>query len=542
MGYYIVWPKISKWKQGSNLNKADHYEEKGDYRRALLTLEQVVQIYPENLEARRRLARFYERLGQRQALESWKEVIRLEPTNPQNVVGLAEAALHFGDLEMTRTTLQQLRKSGQNGSDYYRLGAGLALITRNNLALEDNLAELAKLQPADLRVQLNLATVRLQHPDSSRVEAGRAALVQLAQTEPVRIRAIVELINDIALRWPKPSREREAAFRHLAVILTPAKGPRFDPPEEGDPLERLISFAMLQPAPEPEDTVALLNWMILNGRAAAAFEWIDTLPAKTRGAPPIMAAFTEAALRAGDWSHLRKLLLAGAWGVVPSEGVNHAISVRENHGRGTPAGEPGEWAMALEACHSSLPGLRMLLRLSEAWNWPDEHRLVLQTVTRNFPGETWAWRQLISYALAQGESEQLWQVYQHWSRARPGDVTVQMETAIMGLLLQKRGAPAATTTAEFVRQQPGNPAASVAHALALWRKKRLAEALSLLDSLPRTAFGEPRYALAYGVLLAEAGRPVESEPLLQRASAERLLPDEQLLIEQARTRNQLHIP
>ena len=112
----------------------------------------------------------------------------------------------------------------------------------------------------------------------------------------------------------------------------------------------------------------------------------------------------------------------------------------------------------------------------------------------------------------------------------------------MGQLLQKRGAPSATVTAGFVRQQPANPGAVVAHALALWRGQRLAEALPLLVALPADVFAEPRYALAYGLMLSEAGRARESEHLLNRAAADRMLPDEMLLIEQARARNQPRLP
>jgi predicted Zn-dependent protease len=179
----------------------------------------------------------------------------------------------------------------------------------------------------------------------------------------------------------------------------------------------------------------------------------------------------------------------------------------------------------------------MLLRLSESWQWPEERRQTLQAVTRAFPRETWAWRQLISYALARRDSEQLWQAYQRWSRAMPGDTSVQVEAAIMGLLLQQRGAPKARDTAEYYRLQPGNPGASVAHALALWREKRTAEALPLLEALPAAVFAEPRFALVYGLLLAETGRAQPSEQMLDRAATDRLLPEELLLAEEARARN-----
>jgi hypothetical protein len=144
---------------------------------------------------------------------------------------------------------------------------------------------------------------------------------------------------------------------------------------------------------------------------------------------------------------------------------------------------------------------------------------------------------LISIALAQHDAGEVWQIYNRWSRGAPGEIMVQIEAAIMGHLLQERGAPGTLVTAELVRLQPANPGALVAHALALWRNHQLNEALALLAPLPPAVFAEPRYALAYGVMLAEAGRARESEPMLGRASADRMLPAELLLIEQARSRN-----
>ena len=537
MCYLVVWPLINDWRQQKDLKSAELFEQQGDVRRAVLTLEQAVQIYPNNMEAKRRLANFYERAGQRQALILWAEVARLHPEDARNLLGLAGAALRFGDLKTTRESLQQLRDAGNTSADYYRLNAGLSLIARDNVALEENLDHLAHLVPTDLRVQLNLAITRLHQSDPAKAAAGRAALLELARTDSLRIRAVVELFDDIARRWPKPTAGRTAAFQQLVLALTPAKGPRLDPPEVGDAVERVLEFAMHQPAPNAEDAAALLNLMTLNGRAAAAFEWIDSLSEKTRDAAPIKAAVTEAALHAGDLARLRQLLLVGAWGAVPPEAVNRAISARNPNG----TVDRAAWTAAMGACYSSLPGFRMLLRLAEAWNWPDERLQVLTAVTRGFPRENWAWRQLVSYALARGDAEQLGQVYQRWTRAEPGDASVQIEAAIMALLLEQRGAPAPRDTAEFLRQLPNSPGAAVAHALALWRNKRAAEALPLLKALPHAAFDEPRFALAYGLLLAEVGQAAESNQMLNRATADRLLPDERLLAEQARARNQLRL-
>jgi thioredoxin-like negative regulator of GroEL len=502
-------------------------------------LEQAVQIYPDSMEAKRRLADFYERTGQRQALALWNEVVRLEPTNPQNLLGLAGTALRFGDWETCRAALGQMRPADKDSSDYYRIAAGLAMITRDNAGLEENLVALNRLNPADLRVQLSLALVHLRSAEGATAENARGTLVKLALTDAMRIRAIVELLGDVARRWPKPAVARVAALEDLARNLTPAVGPRLDITRELDPIERLIGFAMDQPRVEPEDAVSLANWMILNGRAAAALEWIDRLPAKTRDSIMVMTVVAEAALRSQDWTRLHKLIQAGVWGAVPPGTVPRALAAREKRNQDAPAGDRNNWAGAIEASRASLSGLQVLLRLSEAWNWPEERRQVLQAVTQAFPHEAWAWRQLISYALARRDAEQVRQIYQRWTRAQAGDTNVQVEAAIMGLLLQQRGAPAPAETAEFVRLQPKNPAASVAHALALWRAQRPAESLAVLEGLPRPVFQEPRFALAYGLVLAESGRPQESEPMLLRASTGRLLPEEEILIEQARARNGL---
>lgn len=538
MVYWLIWPKISNWRQTRSLASARRYEEQKDYRRALLTLEQTVQIYPLNIEAKRRLADFYERTGQRQALALWNEIVRLQPEEAENLVGLAGAALRFGEWEACRAALRQLQRAGKDEAGYHRIAAGLAMITRDQTALEENLAALSRLDPADLRVQLNLAIVRLRPADGPAADAARSALVLLARTDAMRIRAIVELLGDVARRWPEPAAGRVAALEDLARILTPARGPRLDITRESDPIERLLEFAMSQPVVAPEDAVSLMNWMMVNGRSDAALAWIDGLPEKSRESMMVMTAVADAAIRVQDWPRLRKLIQAGVWGDVSPGTLARALAAHEHRRLNQPAGDRGVWTGAIEESRSSLSGLQVLLRLSEAWNWPEERRQVLLAITQAFPRESWAWRQLISYALSRHDAEQLWQVYLRWNRARAGDTGVQIETAIMGQLLQLRGAPGPRDTAKYLRQQPHNAGAAVAHALALWRARRTDEALPLLEALPRDAFAEPRFALAYGLLLSEAGRAQESEPMLERASAERLLPDERLLIDQARARNQ----
>ena len=71
---------------------------------------------------------------------------------------------------------------------------------------------------------------------------------------------------------------------------------------------------------------------------------------------------------------------------------------------------------------------------------------------------------------------------------------------------------------------------------------RSAEAAAALDTLPRTAFDEPRYGLARGLVLSDVGRAAESTEWLDHAGRGPLLPEEKALVAAARERNRVTRP
>lgn len=536
VGYFFGRPLLSKWRYARDLKKAEQYEKAGDSRSAMLTWEQLNRLHPKDAEARRRLASFYERAAQLESVTIWKEAVELDPENTTGLLGLARSALRFGDRQTAR---EALRKAATSPSvEYYRLSAGLAVLEKDLRGQETNLAQLVALTPDDQRVQLNLAAIRLVDPHGPRAPEARATLLGLARQEKVRMRAVAELLGDLARRWPMPTPERDAALRAMAGALTPARGPLLQMPSQIDYIERLITYAMAQPSPEPEDVISLANWMSLNGQTEIALQWIDTLPAELTQGALLKTAQAEFAVRARDWARLRRALLAGAWGAVPTEVIEHAFRARAAAGpvRLATTTLPG-WTAALDAGKSSPAALRMLRRLAELWEWPAEHRQVLVLIARTMPRESWAWRQLISQALGRGDSDQVWQLYADWRRAVPGEPLVQVEAAIMGHLLGRRPVPDALETAGFVSRQPANAGAAVAHALALWRAHRVGEAVAALEAVPAADFNEPRYALVRGIVLADAGRAAESGEMLSRVAGELLLPEEKALVAAARERN-----
>jgi tetratricopeptide (TPR) repeat protein len=541
-GYFFGRPALSKWRFNRDLRHAIHYEQEGDLRSAMLLLEQLNRLHPLNGDIRRQLAGFYERAGQMESLVVWREAVDLDPVNPEGHLGLARSAMRFGDRPTARQALDRLEVTEANRVEYHRLRAGLAFLERDLAAQEEHLKALERLVPDDSKVRLSLAVLRLAEPAGSQAPLARETLLELARGTQVRIRAVVELLSDVARRWPQPTPARDAALRALADTLAPARGPLVELPSQVDHIDRLVAYAMTQPSPTAEDAVSLANWMSLNDHTEAALQWIDSLPESVSRSPVARAAMTEFALRIRDWPRLQALLRAGAWGPVPAEAVEQAFRAHRQTSASARSGAVSGWTAAVEAAKGSPPALRMLLRLTEVWEWPAEQRQVLLTIARSMPRENWAWRRLISDSLRRQDGEQVWQVYQEWHRAVPGDPVVQIEAAIMGFLLGRRPVPAASETAGYVERQPAHAGATVAHALALWRAGRHAEAAAALDVLPRAEFNEPRYSLARGIVLAETGRAAESEELLDRAAREPLLPEERALVAAARERNRAARP
>ncbi|RXK54659.1 hypothetical protein ESB00_01825 [Oleiharenicola lentus] len=535
--YFIGRPMLSKWRFKRDLENAALYEKEGDWRSAMLTLEQLSRLHPAKLEVRQRLAAFYERAGQREAVNVWQEALALAPDQPEIKIGLARAAIRFGDLPAARKILTGFNPPGSLRAEFHRLCAALALLDRDPVAQESHLTALRELAPDDVRVRLNLAVLRLNGSEPLQAAEARNGLLELARGDQVRIRAIVELLNDVARRWPQPSPARGAALRQLAETLAPARGPLLELPSQVDHIDRLLAYAMMQPIPTAEDAVALANWMSSNEHTQAALEWLDSLPEALRQSAIVKTAVAEFVVRAQDWPRLQTLLREGAWGVVPAEAVEQAFRAHRQSVGSTHSGVSQAWSAALQATRGSPPALRMLLRLSELWQWPVERRQTLLAIARALPHETWAWRQLLGDALSRNESDQVWQIYQDWRRALPGDPQVRVEAAIMGFLLGRRPVPDTTETAGYAGSE-GRAGGTVAHALALWRAGRVGEAAAALDGLPRAEFDEPRYGLARAVLLSAAGRAAESEEQLGRLANAFFLPEEKELMTAARTRNQ----
>ncbi|MEI6860665.1 MAG: tetratricopeptide repeat protein [Verrucomicrobiota bacterium] len=516
------WVAVSERRNAREAEAAflDH-----NFQRTQMLLEQAVQVNPRNLAARRSLAEFYERANPPLALARWREAVALEPERDEARLGLAGSSLRLGEVAAAREALSGVSAAGRDTAGYQRLAAGVALLADDRPGLEAALAHIAQLEPGDLRAQFNLAATQLGSPDSRIAATGRAALIGLARSGALTIRATLELMR-AAGRTPSPevawgdlAREIGANFVGLAGRLA------------------LVRHMQAQPAPQAGDVAALLGGMRELGLASEALVWLDGLDATLRAAPEVRTAQADSVAYLRDWRRLQPLVLDGAWGAAPTDAVTLAFAARVQHEGAGASRARATWDDALDLARPQLSALRILLRLSEAWGWADATKAALWRIANNFPAETSAWRALAAGADAEDDSTEAGEVARSWAQAQPGNTVAQARRQWLAVL-DNTDTPALQAAARgaLTAADGSAPESLAAGALLLHRAGRTEEALAALARHEPALAGAPRAALAYGWLLAQAGRGSAAERWLALAGTAKLLPKERALLEQAKAR------
>lgn len=542
LGYFLGFPAYQNLRSSRILRIASSFVKTEDYRSAYLLLDQYLKSHPENLEARRLLAKVLEEYGAGQGLAEWEALVTLEPDNAANYVGYITSALRVRQIQKLPESLAILQKLQPDGLDYHRLSAALALLTGDAVVLRKSIEVLAQAEPDNPTTQFNLATLRLNSPVAAEVAAARDTLEEFARGDALRIRATLVLIDDAPKRWPKektPAKLYALLVRQLALGKSPLDSPsgfmKTGAVRVREPgLESLLEHLQTQPAPTSEDVTRLAQWLLKIGRTRDALVWLETLPPLTRESPAALVSMAACAVGLEAWDKLEQLLLQGAWGPVPGEAVKYAFQARLLREQKNDSRAESIWNQAIKAAESSLPGMRVLHRLVQIWRWPGKEVPVLWVLVRRFPNDTQAWQKLTEQVLATRETAQLWRVYNSWVQAMPAHVPAQIERLVVGLLVRPQEPGLANRAAELFRLHPNNPGCRLAQALALWRGGLTGEALIVLDAVQLNPAAEPRVALTRGLVLSALGRRAESERMFALLKTETLLPEEVALMAAAR--------
>lgn len=494
------------------VKRAADYVEARDFRSAQLTLEQAVQVNPDNMDAKRALAEFYTQFAPSQALPLWEQLHGQDDGNVDYLLGLSQSALLAGKYDRARQALDQMPDEGRGRADYKRQRAAVALALRDAGELKRQLGELAVLEPDNMRVQYNAAAAASHSADPVEAAAAREKLVSLARGDALRIRATLQL-----LQLAGTASDAENALRRLAVdILGEARG-------RGAGFFELAEHMKGERSPSAEDAAALVEWMAAHDWPREAFLWTADLPEAVRRAPVVRKALAECAVRMGDWSRLSDQLRGGAWGRMPEGMLELAFASRIQREGPARLRSLSTWEDAVELAWkaSSRPGLDALDRLAVLWRWSEAEEAALRKASELVPAEVLYHRKLAGLAESRGDSIRLAAVYRDWTEAIPDD-RYAWSSRLYLAVIQNTVDPVLRAKASALGMRPDllpEEAMICAWVEGVSGSEAAAAALSRFGTTISAVRQRPRAAMLQADLLVKAGRIDEARESWRAAAA-----------------------
>jgi tetratricopeptide (TPR) repeat protein len=591
---YAAYRGYKVYKQERMVKLARQFIAKNDVRNATLALRQALASNPKNVEALRLAAQLDEAGGSPEALYLRSRVVDLNPGSLDDRLSLAAVAVALNDLERATNALARVSESGRKTFAYHNAvgsvavaaaraageasrraaqmsqyagqavvqaqeknkpaeAASLRAEATNQLAeassqyaqafrhlaeAEEHFQEAAKLEPANLVSQLNLAIVRLHQTNEQAQSQGRLALNDLRSKPELRCQALRELADD-ALRHARTNdalalsleliQQTNSVFRdkltHL-VVLRLVRSPEFD--------STLAGF-QAKAGTNQAEAYQLGAWemQVLTNGPSKALRWLTSLPDQTTTNPPVAILVADCRSILKDWPGLQKTVENQNWG--PYEFSRHALLARALRGQGLTDSSKTEWGQAVTAVTGNLAGMRDLLRLAKNWGWPVETEELLSSIVNQYPKETWAYQSLGKLLYAQGRTRSLMSLFNQQAKSKPSDLETKNNLAMIALLLNAEEVRPNTLAAEAYKATPTNRSFASTYAFSLYCQTNYPDALKVMETLEPADLERDSIAGYYGLILLKCGDTNTAQRYLDLGLAAKVqLPEERKLFEQAK--------
>jgi len=519
------------------ITQASRYLGTNDFRNAGLCLRRALQVNPMSLRAARMIADMLDTMNLPAAL-SWRtRAAQLQPGNMTYRLEWAETALKHGDLNSAEAALGGITGGGKTSAAYHKLAGALAWSKHNGAAAETHYSEALRLEPTNLAIVLNLATIRLGSTNRVTAQAARVSLEQLSTNANCRVTALHDLEQEAiarqsvadALKFSKELATGESAnfndkidYLHLLKGCTNAD---FEP---------WLALLKQQATNSPLRAFALGRWMAAAQGPTVALSWLASLPPPLQTNQPVPLIVTDCKMLVKDWTGLLRMVEKQDW--ADANFYRSAVEARAQRSLGNDFASRAAWRTCLRASAHRLDRLARMAQVTSTWDWKPENMEVLREIVAEFPKERWAANSLIAQLYATGNTRELLDILSKMNEADPEDARVKNNLANLYMLRKAELGRAFRLAREAYTSVPTDPYFSSTYAYALLLQKRPVEALKVLAELNPKYLQVPTIAAYYGIVQAESGhKDLAKEPLhlAQRAS---LLPEEKELVHQATAR------
>ena len=552
MGYrgYQVWKQSHEaWKQSHGLAMAkayyakvaaSGYTDKAALQNTVLSLHQVLNANPRNIEANRMMAVLTEADRKLEALVWRERVLELNPNSFDDRLSMAQAALIFQDYHLATNTLAGVAEADKNTEAYHNVAGSAALAAGQPDQAEMHFSESVRLDPTNPIPQVNLAVVRLHQSNALDMAEARLALQRIivASTNSVlesqiRRELIIDAVrfnnmtNAMALS-KELAEQTNSVFPDKLVrldLLMKYKSPEFKP---------ALSSYQREAATDPAKLKDLSNWQASRLSPAEALGWLQSLPISTRTNQPAALLSAACQLQLGDWHGLQTDLQSQNWGEI--EFLRHAYIACSLRGQQLSEASIAEWSVALNAANSSRDPkgcLTWLWHLAADWRWNSEEEQILWSLVHRFPDDKLASSTLSAYLVAGHRTRPLMELFNLEFKQNPGDPEIENNLAMIAMLLDAQELKPYDLAQAVYAKYPKQPTYASTYAFSLYKQGKYAEALKVLQQFTSKDLENPSIAGYYGLILKAHGNKAEAKAYLDRISKAQLMPEEQALFDKA---------
>jgi tetratricopeptide (TPR) repeat protein len=496
-----------------------------------------------NVEACRLLARIAEQQGQAAAIGWRQQAVTIAPTSIEDGLALAKTALQFDKIAIAESALAKLGPEAARLATYYELKARVADAKKDPAGAEKNFAEAVRLDPSNKFCQLNLAVYQLQS-SSPEIRLGATKLLQqFLEDKAFRVPAARALRDDAVQKKDVSTLLRvsellygypEATFRDRATHVQVLHA--LDRPDFAQHLTDLQNEALS----DPGTMTYLLSWMITNHLTILALQWIKELPPEVVNKQPVPVAVADCYIAINDWDGLQQWCKKTNW--ADFEFLRHAYLSRALRELGDNLGSASEWEAVLQQVGSKGEQLHGLQQVVVKWGWTKEAEDLLWRLSKDLPQQDSALAALYQYYVENGDTGGLYRVVARLCEMKPDDEKAQNNFTQLSLLLNLNLKRAYEMAEQLHQKDPKNAIFASTYAFSLYRKGRFQEAAKIMSELKPEELQSPDIAAYYGIFLAAAGDNSKAAEYLEKGSAAPLLPEEKLLLQNARNKISGHQP
>lgn len=531
------WVGRKAYRKGTEhrlVAQAEAYLEKKDIRNASLCLQRALQLNPVNIQACKLTADMLESVGSPEAL-SWRiRAVQINPLDSQLRFAVAASALKANNPSAAASALAAVDDQGRQSAEFHKLAGALAWSTGHAADAEAQYLEALQLEPTNLAVRINLATIHLSSTNVAVANAARASLEEMATNSTLKLTALRYLVEDAAAHKAADRalsfsrrilQDPECAFGdkiHHLQLLEKTRSPEF---------AGALASVKQEAQRDPNSAFLLGQWMLSTAGPTNALAWLATLPPATRTNAPVPLVITDCLFAERNWPDLLSLVNSQDWGDFNYYRLMLETAAHRAEGNGRDA--TTAWQRALTQATHRLDRLTRMAQVTSAWGWNSERVEVLNEVVTEFPREKWAAEQLSAIFYANGNTRELGRLMTRIYMADPSNNRIKNNLANI-MLLEKSDLQKANELARDAYQSStNNPYFASTYAYSLLLQDKTAQASEVISGIKPEYLKIPSVAAYYGTVEARSGhRDLAREPLAL-AETGHLLPEEKELVQTA---------